>query len=137
LTPSAPKPTGGYLAAADLERQLGNSFRTGLYRLAVMSQKSEDAMDLGQRLPTGLLRDVRCASAAARPRSGGAWPWSCDVRWKTVEGHAERTRYTVRLTLGECFAAGAAPRRQPHYDATIRTYAEDPLNALGSPRRGC
>jgi hypothetical protein len=133
---SAPRPTGGYIAGADLERQLGNAFRQGLYRLAVMSQKSDDAMDLGQRLPTGLLREVRCTSAAARP-SVGAWAWSCDVRWKTVEGGAQRTRYAVRLTRGECFAAGAAPRRQPLYDATIRTYGEDPLNALGSPRRGC
>jgi len=135
-TPSAPTPVGGYLAAADLERQLGNSFRHGLYRLAVMSQKSEDAMDLGQRLPTGLLRDVHCTSGAARP-SGGVWPWSCHVRWKTVEGHAQRTRYAVRMTRGECFAAGAAPRRQPRYDATIRTYGEDPLNALATTRRGC
>jgi hypothetical protein len=108
-----------------------------LYRLAVMSQKSDDAMDLGQRLPTGLLRDVHCAQSAQRPTGGGVWAWSCDVRWKTVEGHAERTRYAVRLKPGECYAAGAAPRREPRYDATIRTYAEDPLNALGSPQRGC
>jgi hypothetical protein len=102
-----------------------------------MSQKSEDAMDLGQRLPTGLLSEVRCSSSAAQPSGSAAWPWSCDVRWKTVEGHAQRTRYAVRLTRGECFAAGAAPRRQPRYDATIRTYAEDPLNALVGGRRGC
>ena len=131
------KPTGGYLAATDLERQLGNAFREGLYRLAVMSQKTEDAMDLGQRLPTGVVQTVHCARAAARPGAGGVWPWSCEVRWKSVEGGALRTRYDVRLTRGECFAAGAAPRRQPHYDATIRTYSEDPLNALVSVRRGC
>jgi hypothetical protein len=101
-----------------------------------MSQKSEDAKDLGQRLPTGLLSNVRCIAAARRP-AGGAWPWACDVRWKSVEGRAERTRYTVRLTQGECFAAGAAPPRRPHYDSTIRTYSEDPLNALVSVRRGC
>jgi hypothetical protein len=135
-TTSAARPAGGYLAAAELQRRLGNSFRKGLYRLAVMSQKSEDAKDLGQPLPTGLLRDVRCSSAAARP-SGGAWPWTCDVRWKSVEGRAERTRYAVRLTRGECFAAGAAPARRPHYDSTIRTYSEDPLNALVSGRPGC
>jgi hypothetical protein len=131
------KPTGGYLAATDLERQLGNAFRQGLYRLAVMSQKTEDAMDLGQRLPTGVVQTVHCASAAARPGAGGVWPWSCEVGWKSVEGRALRTRYDVRLTRDECFAAGAAPRRQPHYDATIRTYSEDPLNALVSVRRGC
>jgi hypothetical protein len=102
-----------------------------------MSQKSDDAMDLGQRLPTGLLIGVRCSSSAGQPGGGGVWPWSCDVRWKTVEGHAQRTRYVVRLTRGECFAAGAAPRRQPHYDSTIRTYSEDPLNALAGGRRGC
>jgi hypothetical protein len=136
-TSSAPRPTGGYLAADDLERQLGNAFRHGLYRLAVMSQKSDDAMDLGQRLPTGLVRGVICGSAAGRPGDGGVWSWSCDVRWKSVEGQAQDTRYDVRLTRGACFAAGAAPRREPRYDATIRTYAEDPLNALASARRGC
>jgi hypothetical protein len=134
---SVPRPSGGYLAAGDLERQLGNAFRHGLYRLAVMSQKSEDAMDLGQRLPTGLVREVHCRSSAAQPASGGAWAWSCDVRWKSVEDRAQDTRYDVRLTRGACFAAGAAPRRQPRYDVTIRTYAEDPLNALASARRGC
>jgi hypothetical protein len=102
-----------------------------------MSQTSEDAVDLGQRLPTGLIREVRCRSAAAQPGAGGAWAWSCDVRWKSVEGRAQDTRYDVRLTRGACFAAGAAPRRQPRYDVTIRTYAEDPLNALASARRGC
>jgi hypothetical protein len=116
---------------------MGTAFRTGLYRLAVMSQHTEDAMDLGQRLPTGLVREVRCASTAARPGGDGVWTWACDVRWKNVEGHAQHTRYDVRLTRGDCFAAGAAPRRQPHYDSTIRTYSEDPLNALVSVRRGC
>jgi hypothetical protein len=116
---------------------LGTAFRTGLYRLAVMSQQTEDAMDLGQRLPAGLVREVRCASTAARPGGDGVWTWGCDVRWKSVAGRAQRTRYDVRLTRGGCFAAGAAPRRQPHYDSTIRTYAEDPLNALVSARRGC
>jgi len=136
-TSSAPRPSGGYLAATDLERQLGNAFRHGLYRLAVMSQKTDDAMDLGQRLPTGLLNGVRCSSAGAPPAAGGAWQWSCDVRWKSVEGSVQRTRYDVRLSPGKCFAAGAAPRRRPHYDATIRTYSEDPLNALVSAVRGC
>jgi hypothetical protein len=108
-----------------------------MYRLAVMSQKSGDAMDLGQRLPTGLLGGVHCGSAGVQPSGGGAWSWSCEVSWKTVEGRAQRTRYDVRLTRGECFVAGAAPRRPVHHDATIRTYAEDPLNALVSARRGC
>ena len=85
-------PSGGYLAAADLERQLGNAFRKGLYRLAVMSQKTEDAMDLGQRLPTGLLRDVSCdVGAAAAERAGGPWSWTCKVSWRSVEGRAQRT----------------------------------------------
>jgi len=134
---STAHPTGGYLAATDLERQLGNAFRKGLYRLSVMTQRSEDAKDLGQPLPTGLLRVVRCASTAPRPSGGGAWTWSCDVRWKSIEGQAQRTRYVVRLAPGACFAAGAAPRRRPRYDATIATYSEDPLNALASLRPGC
>jgi hypothetical protein len=132
-----PRAVGGYLAGSDLERQLGNAFRKGLYRLAVMSQRTEDAMDLGQALPTGLVRDVRCEAAAPRPSGGGPWAWSCGVSWHSVEGRAERTRYTVRLAPGECFGAGATPHRAPRYDATIRTYSEDPLNAFGSARPGC
>jgi len=132
-----PRPKGGYLAASDLELQLGNAFRKGLYRLAVMTQRSDEAKDLGQPLPTGLLDRVRCTSTAPRPSGARAWTWSCAVRWKTVEGHRQSTRYAVRLSPGKCFAAGATPQRQPRYDATIRTYSEDPLNALGSVRRGC
>ena len=136
-TEKVAKPTGGYLSAPDLERQLGNAFRKGLYRLSVMTQRSEDAKDLGQPLPTGLLAGVSCTSDGARPSGGGAWMWSCGVRWKSVEGRGESTRYAVRLTPGLCFAAGATPARAKRYDATIRTYSEDPLNVLGSVRRGC
>jgi len=134
---SVPRPKGSYLAGPDLERQLGNAFRKGLYRLSVMTQRSEDAKDLGQPLPTGLVRDVRCSSTAPRPASAGAWTWSCGVRWRSVAGHAQQTRYMVRLSPGECFAAGATPERGPRYDATIKTYSADPLNALGSVRPGC
>ena len=80
------KPTGGYLEAPDLERQLGNAFRQGLYRLAVMSQRSDEAKDLGQPLPTGLVDRVRCASNGAPPSSAGTWTWTCEVRWKSVKG---------------------------------------------------
>ena len=131
------RPTGGYLSAPDLERQLGNAFREGLYRLSVMTQRSEDAKDLGQPLPTGLVDRVSCVSGAPQPGSGRAWMWSCGVRWKSVEGHREQTKYTVRLSPGLCFAAGATPQREKRYDATIRTYSEDPLNVLGSVRAGC
>jgi hypothetical protein len=128
---------GGYLTASDLERQLGNAFRKGLYRLAVMTQRSDEAPDLGQPLPTGLLRGVRCGSKVPRPTGGRAWAWSCSVAWRTVERRAEQTRYLVRLRPGKCFAAGATPERQSRYDATIRSYSVDPLNALGSVRGGC
>jgi hypothetical protein len=136
-TEKVAKPAGGYLSASDLERQLGNAFRKGLYRLSVMTQRSEDAKDLGQPLPTGLLDRVSCTSDGARPGGAGVWMWSCGVRWKSVEGHRESTRYAVRLTPGLCFAAGATPTRAKRYDATIRTYSEDPLNVLGSVRPGC
>ena len=131
------QPQGGYLTAADLERQLGNAFRKGLYRLSVMTQRNEDAKDLGQPLPTGLLDRVSCASSARRPGGGRVWAWSCGVTWKSVEGHREQTKYFVRLTPGLCFAAGATPARAKRYDSTIRTYSEDPLNVLGSVRIGC
>jgi hypothetical protein len=134
-TPARPK--GGYIAAADLERQLGNAFRQGLYRLAVMSQRSDEAKDLGQPLPTGLLDDVSCSSSAEKPGGGRVWMWSCAVRWKSVRGRRQLTRYAVRLSPGECFAAGATPARAERYDATIRSYSEDPLNVLGSVRPGC
>jgi hypothetical protein len=130
-------PSGDYIAGADLERRLGNGFRDGLYRLSVMTQRSEDAKDLGQPLPTGLLDRVNCSSAAPRPQGGRVWSWSCAVRWRSVEGRSESTRYAVRLSPGECFSAGATPARPVRYDATIRTYSEDPLNALGSVRAGC
>jgi hypothetical protein len=131
------QPQGGYLTAADLERQLGNAFRKGLYRLSVMTQRSEDAKDLGQPLPTGLLDRVSCASSAPQPGGGRVWAWSCGVTWKSVQGHREQTKYSVRLTPGLCFAAGATPARAKRYDSTIRTYSEDPLNVLGSVRIGC
>jgi hypothetical protein len=136
-TTAAPPPSGGYLAAADLERQLGNAFRKGLYRLAVMSQKTEDAMDLGQRLPTGLLRAVSCDAQGPPPSGGGPWTWMCKISWRSVEGRSEHTTYAVKLRRGLCFAAGATPSRGARYDATIRTYSADPLDALGSVRRGC
>jgi hypothetical protein len=131
------QPQGGYLTAADLERQLGNAFRKGLYRLSVMTQRSEDAKDLGQPLPTGLLDRVSCSSSAPQPGGGRVWTWTCGVTWRSVEGHREQTKYSVRLTRGLCFAAGATPTRAKRYDATIRTYSEDPLNVLGSVRTGC
>ena len=102
-----------------------------------MSQRTEDAMDLGQRLPTGLLRDVGCDSAGPRPGGGGPWSWTCKVSWRSVEGRPQRTTYAVLLRPGECFAAGATPHRGVRYDSTIRTYSADPLDALGSVRRGC
>jgi hypothetical protein len=131
------KPTGGYLSAPDLQRELGNAFRKGLYRLAVMSQRSEDAKDLGQPLPIGLVDRVSCSSSGPPPSGGRTWMWSCGVAWKSVEHQREQTRYAVRLTPGLCFAAGATPTRAKLYDTTIRTYSEDPLNALGSARTGC
>jgi hypothetical protein len=102
-----------------------------------MTQRSEDAKDLGQPLPTGLLRSVHCSAGAPRPAGGRSWDWACQVAWRTVAGQSQETRYTVHLRPGLCFAAGATPQRRPRYDATIKTYSEDPLNALWSLREGC
>jgi hypothetical protein len=135
--PGAAAPRRGhYLAGPDLERELGSGFRDGLYRLAVMSQRSDDAADLGQSLPTGLLDRVRCAPAAPQP-SSGVWRWRCRVRWKAVDGKRQRTHYDVRLQPGGCFSAGATPRRPEPYDATIHAYGEDPLNGIVSASRAC
>jgi hypothetical protein len=130
-----PRATGPFLTGDELERQLAAGFRDGLYRLAVMTQRSDDAVDLGQPLPTGLVQRVRCEAAGAR--GAKVWPWRCEVRWRDVERHGQHTGYAVRLFPGGCFGAGATPRRPQVYDSTIRTYGEDPLNGIVSARTGC
>ena len=129
--------TGNYLSSTALEVQLGNSFRHGLYRLAVMSQAEDDAKDLGQPLTTGSLQRTRCAANGPRPARGAAWSWDCTVRWRSAAGRSRTTDYAVRVTPPGCFSAGATPRRGVRYDVTIRSFAEDPLDALLSVRRGC
>jgi hypothetical protein len=124
-------------SALDLERGVSNGFRQGLYRLAVMSQPRDDAADLGQDLPTGTVRGVRCVAAGARPTTTTPWPWRCRVRWQTAGGAARRTRYAVRVFPTGCFAAGATPRYPAARDATIASFSEHPLNALVSVRKGC
>lgn len=133
----APPAPGRFLSRSELATQLGNGFRRQLYRLAVMSQPGDDAADLDQALPTGMLRDVACSADSAQPAGAGGWPWSCAVRWETVDGHRRTTRYSVSLTARGCFFAAAHPRLPEQYDATIRTYSEHPLNAVQSLRRGC
>ena len=127
----------GYLSSADLERDLGNGFRAGLDRLAVMDQPRDDASDLGQERPAGLLDRVTCEQAAARPAKAEPWSWRCTVRWQTAAGNAKATRYAVRLFPTRCFAAGATPALPPHRDPTIATYAEHPLNTVISVKKGC
>jgi hypothetical protein len=126
-----------YLAGPDLERQLGNGFRAGLERLAAMSQPADDAADLGQPLPTGLLDRVTCGRLAARPAAPRPWLWRCTVRWETAGGRPRRTAYDVRLLPTGCFAAGARPPLPPRRDATIKSFSEHPLNAIVSVRKGC
>jgi hypothetical protein len=131
-TDQATRAAARSLSPTGLATQLGNGFRRGLYQLAVMSQPGEEASDLGQQLPTGTLRDVRC-----RPTAADASAWACAVRWETVEGKRTATRYRIDVTSGGCFYASAHPALPQHYDATIRTYSEHPLNALQSLRKGC
>lgn len=125
-----------FMSATDLERDLGNGFRFGLYRLAVMAQPRDAAPDLGQDLPTGTLQRVRCAADAPRPR-GTAWPWRCAVAWRTLAGRDRHTRYVVRNLPTGCFSAGARPALPAHRDATIASFSEHPLNALVSVRKAC
>jgi hypothetical protein len=125
-----------YLPRPQLERELGNGVHHALYRLAVMSQRSDDAVDLGQPLPAGLVDQVGCRSGGPRPRRG-PWRWNCAVRWETPNGRPRRTAYAVSLSGAGCFAAAAMPQLPSRYDATIRSYSEDPLNTLTSARRGC
>jgi hypothetical protein len=126
----------GFLPAVELERELGNGFRKSLYRLAVMDQQEDDAVDLGQPLPTGLVDDVRCSPAGPK-RVLGRWRWRCTVRWLTRSGAPRRMAYSVQLMRWGCFAAAADPPLPPRHDSTIKTYTEDPRNALTSVRWGC
>ena len=139
--PSAPEADtatapGPRTSSADLQRAIGNGFREGLSRLAVMQQRGDDATDLGQPLTPGLLDRVRCSPGAGRAAAGEE-RWRCDVRWQTVSGVAQWTRYEVRVLPGGCFGAGATPPRPSRYDPTIRAYSEDPLNALVSADPTC
>jgi hypothetical protein len=134
---AAPAAPPRFLSVADLETQLGNGFRHGLDRLAVMSQPPEGAADLGQSLPTGALDDVRCAAAGTRPAGRAPWPWRCTVGWETAGGRGRTTKYAVRLLPTGCFAAAADPALPPHRDPTIASFTEHPLNGLASARKGC
>jgi hypothetical protein len=129
-TPAAsPVPVARTLEQHELALQLGNGFRAGLARLAVMEQPRDGATDLGQDLPAGLLRDVRCAARSGR--------WTCRVRWETPAGRPRATRYAVTLLRNGCFGAAATPKLADHFDPTINTYAEHPLNTIISVGKGC
>jgi hypothetical protein len=138
---AAPRATAArpaaFLGADELQRDLGNGFRAGLDRLAVMDQPVDDATNLGQDLPTGLLDRVSCNAAGPRPAKAAPWPWCCTVRWETAGGRARSTRYAVRLFPTRCFAAGADPALPAHRDPTIKTFAEHPLNTVISVKPGC
>jgi hypothetical protein len=129
---TTPAPPARFLSGAELDTQLGNGFRQALYRLAVMSQPGDDAADLGQQLPTGTVRLVSCRRNGPDSRK-----WTCAVRWGTVNGKRESTLYAVDMNARGCFFASATPQLPSHYDSTIRTYSEHPLNSLQSLRRGC
>jgi hypothetical protein len=136
--PAQRSATARYLDRHALALALGNGFRAGLDRLAVMQQPPEGAADLGQELPAGLVRDVRCDPSAPRPAGGAqAWAWRCRVRWETVAGTPKSTNYDVRSLPTGCFAAGAAPRLADVRDPTIASFSEHPLNAVASARKGC
>ena len=125
----APATATDAIAPAELEREIGNSFDGGLYRLAVMRQPREDASDLGQDLPTGAVDDVACTTSSAQGR--------CAVVWQSVAGGRHHTRYDVKLLAHRCFAAGARPPMARVHDSTIDTFSEHPLNALVPTRKGC
>jgi hypothetical protein len=115
------------LPRGELERQIGNAFDSALYRLAVLSQPGDDATDLGQDLPTGIVTAVRCSSDDS----------SCAVRWRTVSDQPRTTRYSVRVLSWACFTAAARPALADHRDPTIGGYSENPLNALVSTEERC
>lgn len=128
-------PHTGYADRASLERQLGNGFRQGLYRLAVMSQPGEGAADLGQALPTGTLRGVACADPPTG--TGPAATVRCTARWRTVDDRPRATPYRVTVDDRGCFFATAAPPLDDVYDSTVRTYSVNPLAPVASSVPGC
>lgn len=127
---------GGYPSGPDLQRILGNSFRVGLARLAVMSQPGDDAADLGQHLSTGLLAGTSCEPAGSA-NAAGKRTARCVVRWKTVDGASEKTAYAVQLTDHGCVYASAKPRLREVFDATTHAPSEHPLSFLVRARKGC
>lgn len=135
--PVAPRPSAavhgpaGYFDKTRLEQRMSNAFRAGLYRLAVMSQTGEAAIDLGQPLPTGKVSTVRCSPDIPAPAKQEDWPWRCAVRWRTVAGQARETRYGVRVTPHSCFDAAAQPLYESVLDATTGAPSEHPLNSFG------
>lgn len=120
----------------DLERELGSTFSAGLDRLAVMTQPTDDASDLGQSLPTGTLRSVRCTSATKKP-AGTPWDWDCDVKWRTVNDKPKSTSYRAQVTGKGCVYANADPPLDQVHDATTNAPAEHPLSILTVPKAGC
>ncbi len=127
----------GFLAPAELRRDLGNAFRAGLDRLALMSQPPDEATTLATDLPKGLLDRVTCTAARPRPAAGQPWPWQCRVRWQSAGGRERTTSYAVQLLPTRCFAATAEPAFPAHRDTTIATYSEHPLNTFVSLKHGC
>jgi hypothetical protein len=123
--------TKGYLDRTTLQQHLGNAFRDGLYRLAVMSQPSERAVDEGQHLPAGSLSTIRCAPRGAEPGAEAQWPWRCVVDWRTVAGATKTTRYDVQIGADSCYAATAQPQYPAVADSTIGAPSEHPLNVFG------
>jgi hypothetical protein len=129
--------TASFLPADDVDRKIANGFRVALDRLGVMTQPPDQGVDVGQPVPTGQLRDVRCFATAARPRSAVPWRWGCRVRWAPLTGEVLTTRYAVRLQPGGCFTAGAQPARPQVRDSTAGTFSEDPLNTIVGVGKGC
>jgi len=102
-----------------------------------MSQPRDSATDLGQSLPTGLVRSISCGHAGAPQGSDRIEVARCLVAWQTVTGAPRKTHYVVRLFPSGCFAAGATPPMPQRRDQTIQTFSEHPLNALVSVARQC
>jgi hypothetical protein len=115
---STPAPVGS-VAVSEVKRELAEDFSDGLQRLAEVTQPRDDAVAVGQDLPTGTLTAIACAK-----------PTHCTVRWRTVGGAARTLRYRIRPFQGGCFTARAAPQLANPYDATTGSPVENPLNTF-------
>jgi hypothetical protein len=109
-----------------VELRLYGAFRAGLRSLSIATAAGGESGDIGQPVPTGVVDRVSCASARR-----------CLVRWRDVDGHAQRTSYVVLPAARGCFDAIARPGLAAILDPSEGAMFTHPLEELGEGREPC